>query len=53
MKTLVDALESCSETDKEAFIEKTAVELFEEIAQCGYEEGYDSASEDLAEGSLF
>jgi hypothetical protein len=43
LETLVDALESCSEADKEAYLEYTATELFEEISQCGYEEGYDTA----------
>lgn len=42
LETLVNALET-SKTNKEVFIEKTATELFENIAQCGYEEGYDSA----------
>lgn len=49
LKTLMDALLSCSETkvvidnDEKVFIEKTAIELFEEISQCGYTEGYSSA----------
>lgn len=43
LKTLANALETCSEADKEAFIKQAATELFEEIQQCGYEEGYDTA----------
>lgn len=49
LKTLVDALESCSETEKESYLEYTATELFEEIVQCGYEEGYDTAQTDSEE----
>ena len=43
LETLVDALESCPEADREAYLDYTATELFEEISQCGYEEGYDTA----------
>lgn len=43
LETLIKDLESCSKTDEQVFIEKTALELFEEIAQCGYTEGYSSA----------
>lgn len=39
----------CSETDEKIFIEKTAIELFEEIAQCGYAEGYNSAEYDCSD----
>lgn len=46
LETLINTLESCSKEDKEAFIKQTATELFEEISQCGYEEGYDTALED-------
>lgn len=42
LETLINALET-SKADKEVFIEKTTTELFEEIIQCGYEEGYDTA----------
>lgn len=44
LKTLANTLENCSEADKEAFIEQAATELYEEIQQCGYEEGYDTAN---------
>lgn len=46
LETLVDALESCPEADREAYLNYTATELFEEISQCGYEEGYDTAEMD-------
>lgn len=46
LETLIDALESCSEADREAYLDYTATELFEEIVQCGYEEGYDTAEID-------
>lgn len=46
LETLVDALESCPEADRESYLDYTATELFEEIVQCGYEEGYDTAEMD-------
>lgn len=49
LETLINTLKSCSETDKESYIEQTATELFEEIAQCGYEEGQDTAAYDYGE----
>ena len=49
LKTLIDSLESCYETDREVFVEKTAKRLFNEIAGCGYKEGYESAEYDHLE----
>lgn len=49
LKTLIDSLESCYETDREVFVEKTAKRLFNEIAGCGYKEGYESAEYDHSE----
>lgn len=52
LETLVDALESCPKADREAYLEYTATELFEEIVQCGYEEGYDTAQMDNEESII-
>lgn len=52
LETLVDALESCPEADRKAYLEYTATELFEEIVQCGYEEGYDTAQMDNEESFI-
>ena len=45
----LQSLESCYETDREVFVEKTAKRLFNEIAGCGYKEGYESAEYDHSE----
>ena len=49
LETLIDSLESCYETDREVFVEKTAKRLFNEISGCGYKEGYESAEYDYSE----
>ena len=45
----VQSLESCYETDREVFIEKTTKRLFNEITGCGFKEGYESAEYDHSE----
>lgn len=53
LKTLVESLKQCSETDCEVFVEKTAEELFKEIINCGWKQGYEDASFDYSENGGF
>ena len=49
LETLIDSLEFCYEIDREVFVEKTAKRLFNEISDCGFKEGYESADYDRSE----